>query len=537
MDEQKHKEEDFLPPDGMAPPGTSEAILWPGAEMHTVISAEKFLDEMEKAVDESPSLFSPVDRLRIKTADSVLGMLSPIIGKLWVSVETSSLPPRFSPLINRLIERGWITGVNEVPSYNDEPPIFLYNAAFDVSGKTSGDTGEYIQKQMAGKGVDLDPALAMLKAVAEAVERSVFLTYRKSDIVFSKPAGLTGARVHPSQFRYFSPSQLGLPRFKKRFLWNEDSIFGWVKGKEWHSERPTWIPAQMIFWNYDYPKDESHLWIPITNGAACGSSFHHAITNAMCELIERDAFLIRWIRNMVPPRIDHGKMISEKECRDDLRILIGQIEQCRLKLHLLDIRLDFDIPTVAAVIVDESGVGPAVTVGGGCHPDWQIAIKKAVCEVLHVRYAIRGACDKCKEEGGIFPADDTKAYESDLDRPERFLFWAKTSMIEKIKPFISGEYLAPTLHSAPPVAENVLALYLARLFRQNKCSLYVYDASPAELKQMGFWTVRAISPELMPLYLHEEFPYLGVPRLYDVPRKLGYKIPDDYLNPLPHPYP
>ena len=61
-----------------------------------------------------------------------------------------------------------------------------------------------------------------------------------------------------------------------------------------------------------------------------------------------------------------------------------------------------------------------------------------------------------------------------------------------------------------------------------------------EIRNIGFRVVKTIVPKLQPLYLWEQFKYLGGERLYQVPVTLGYfqsRLPEKDLNPTPHPFP
>lgn len=65
------------------------------------------------------------------------------------------------------------------------------------------------------------------------------------------------------------------------------------------------------------------------------------------------------------------------------------------------------------------------------------------------------------------------------------------------------------------------------------------DVTRPEIKKRGFIVVKVIIPQLQPLYLYENFRYLGGERLYTVPEILGYRgaaKKETDLNSKPHPF-
>lgn len=545
MDDQgPHSEEDGgkdisgddLYPDDQPPSLSHASWFWPDAAFRFVMPAKKFLGMISNKTRGLPTALSTLEQARISAMKIFLEEFSSMSGELFVKVEPKSLPPKLALLVNHLIEAGVMTELKAFPLYHDEPQFFLYSARYDLEGKTGGSIDAYIKKQMVGKGADFEPKIAVLKAISEAIERSTFATYRRADLKFAKPSELRGEVLYPSKFRYFLPQQLARPRFAG-FRCGDDMSYGWVKGMDWFRNKPVWIPAQIIYWNYSF-HDEPRIWNPITSGAAAGLSFYQAFANAILELIERDGFLIRWIHQMTPRRIDCDRLLKEQLLDTDLRHVLESLRFCGLELHLLDTRLDFDIPTVASVIIDRSGILPTVSVGGACHPDWQKAIKKSLLECMMMKYAIRNMIKRDRKAGRQITGIRSAAYETPMDREERFRFWAQPEAVEYIRPFLDGEKFCPDIEKQNAYMASVdLVGLLSKKLKQNKCSLYVYEAPlPKNLRHLGFWAVRAISPEMMPLYFHEQFPYLGALRLADVPKKLGHSSREG-LNPFPHPYP
>lgn len=78
---------------------------------------------------------------------------------------------------------------------------------------------------------------------------------------------------------------------------------------------------------------------------------------------------------------------------------------------------------------------------------------------------------------------------------------------------------------------------ILRMLKEFNLEVVYVDVSLPKIKKLGFWVVKVIIPELQPLYLEEDYPYLGGKRLYEVPVKLGFKRNRiNGFNPIPHPF-
>ena len=83
-----------------------------------------------------------------------------------------------------------------------------------------------------------------------------------------------------------------------------------------------------------------------------------------------------------------------------------------------------------------------------------------------------------------------------------------------------------------------LELVIERL-KNNKMNIYYSEVTLPIIKKLGYYVVKVVIPELQPFWLFEEFPYLGGIRLYELPKKLGFKIrenKEESLNSIPHPF-
>jgi len=185
-----------------------------------------------------------------------------------------------------------------LPEYNNHRAIFRLN---------DGD-------EVYGLGSDTDIKLSIVKAIAEAMERY----YTKLQYTLIKPAPPFGANS-----LHLTLSSNSDQSTKTR----------WLRGLD-DANNPIWISSSC-----------NNNILKTTNGVAAHIDFSKALSNAMLELIERDAFLVRWLCQLSPIKIDLDTINN-----DFLNALIMKIRNDGGQIHLFDIALDIPVPTVAVLV-------------------------------------------------------------------------------------------------------------------------------------------------------------------------------------------
>ena len=73
--------------------------------------------------------------------------------------------------------------------------------------------------------------------------------------------------------------------------------------------------------------------------------------------------------------------------------------------------------------------------------------------------------------------------------------------------------------------------------KQKQFEAFAVDLSTDEALRAGMRVVRVLIPRLQPLAFQYRARYLGHPRLYEAPRKMGYPVyPEEQLNQWPQPF-
>ena len=129
---------------------------------------------------------------------------------------------------------------------------------------------------------------------------------------------------------------------------------------------------------------------------------------------------------IAPPRID-VRIIHNKELTSILSIL----DRYALELTIFDLRTDLQIPVYAAVLLDTTGKGPAVSLGLKAGFDTIRAIIGAIEEALMTRTWIRDKYIYQKKE-----FDMPKKIET-ID--QRAYFWFKPEKIKYFSFLFNGE--------------------------------------------------------------------------------------------------
>ncbi len=436
----------------------------------------------------------------------------------------------FLPILGVLKKQGFFNNgthiITKHGGYADEPYAHVY-----FVGAHGGGVDFFSQKK------------SIWKALAEHVERYLWkdtdLSHLISDSVYASYQDLCRSRqvLNIDRLAGFSSVQ----REKISSLqYSHMSKFRWVRGYGNHGE--IWVPLQLVsvkhFARYvqtplqekSVPDAEPLLRSVITTGLATGPSLEEAVVKGVLEVIERDAFMVSYLNSINCPRVDlQDARIRDKDIEDVLRPFD------RYNLEVVVVRLVTDFSSVyvyAAIIIDRTGKGPAVTVGAKADFSPKAALIGSISESLGVRYAAKQTFHK------VLDPDVRK-----MDRDERVVYWASsTEMIEKISFFFKGKQEQINFLPAEDDRLGDIQYYkkkmshlMCEIERKGYVCAYV-DLTPNCMQSLGLHTAFVIIPELQPLYLKEAIPYLGGSRLREVPIRCGYESAS-VLNTIPHPFP
>jgi ribosomal protein S12 methylthiotransferase accessory factor len=447
---------------------------------------------------------------------------------IWAEKVTLRSPKEALDNMKKIVDAktGIVRALVEQARRNDERKLFTYIAWMCNTSQFSD-----INVQRFTNGVSLNRDMAMIQALGEAIERYCLSIYRKDEFLMASSRDLGNQALDPTTIVNFSERQIAQPRFKY-FRYTEDTPFRWVQGYSLTQQKPIYLPAQLIyFYDYTYDltttRDEPIIRFPDTNGSAPWMSLAGALRHGICEIIERDANMITWLNRLQCQRVN-----IESSQNEYLIKLQNIHDRYGFDLYVYDITMDIPVPTMLAIVLDRSGVGPSVVVGTASNFDPETAIIKAI-EDAKVGSDLRDAVLKNPN------LDLTQIRNPSLAHG---LFWWGRDKIHHLDFLLHNEKMID-IQDIPNQASNDVRKELTQLLEyfagQQMEVAYVDVTTPDVYHNLGFRVVKVIIPELHPIHLLEQFRYLGGRRLYQVPRLLGYTKRDseeNELNRIPHPF-
>lgn len=413
--------------------------------------------------------------------------------------------------------------------FNDEPKIYALRLWANPSPT---DGGSMISNGGYSRGVSHDFEEAMSKVIGEVLERYPQTLYRNKDLHRASVASLRKKRsifLDPSLADHWSPWQ------KKRFPsrnFDENSVFSFVKGVSLMRSGSAYIPAQMVYLNYRFAENEPVLRHPNSNGAGGMFTHEEAILSGLYELIQRDAFLTKWLAGITPRQIELSTLKNP-----NIQNLLRNFERYHLEVHVVETISDLAVPAFVAVIINRTGVGPAVTLGGGCGFDQEKAILRALSESIGVRNWLRLQRREHKED----PLPSVKGREpftDDWGPSKRLLLWYDIESIKEIDFFLNGKSVALDYgknRSFESPHEELAHLVDLFKLRGDEYEIFVHRARHEALDMLGYHSVKVCVPALLPLYLMETYAPLGAKRLAEAQKEAGKE--GSPITPYPHPFP
>lgn len=486
----------------------------------------------EESIDKKNSLSTQnyhfFNRMIVFIIQTILKEIEKIIGvNLYFSTKNDSFSKisfRTQKIAEAFLKQNIIKKIiKEQRIYYDEPYLFSYTTEVFCENKGVD------RSMIICGGADLNEDIAAMKSLGEAAERFCLHNHRGKSILSSYKK-LFRKAIDPLSFVGISADQRdGNPML----MINEKSIFEWIPAISLNNSRKVFVPAQLVYVGYKYNPKEPIIRQQISTGAAAASSWTEAVYRGICEVVERDAFMITYLNKLSPPIIDI-ETIRDK----NIQKLLEMLKRYNLIIYVMDITTDIQIPSVMAVAIDKSGVGPAIHVATKTGFNWNENIYGVLCDVIRGRIGFRAISSpvNISEETINSFRKDFSQIRTFIDRSQ---FWAFPEMINEIEFLFSGKKKKsiPEQNSFND-NENKLKFAVSALKNAN-IDIYAIDITTSQIKKDGLFIVKTISPQLQPLYLNERMRHVSGDRIFGVPVKLGYRskpLLKNELNQLPHPF-
>jgi ribosomal protein S12 methylthiotransferase accessory factor len=408
--------------------------------------------------------------------------------------------------------------ITYVSRWTDLPPMFQV-----VSYKKLKDG-----RQIVGAGSSLEnEEKALHRSLGEFVERYSLQIFNNKNLKRLKYSDIKSKAVPFKEIMKFSEKQLKSGKLKSS-IGGEDDYFLFTMGRNLLNNKKVLIPAQLVYTPLHLR--EKILREPISTGAAASLSLKSSIVKGILEVVERDAFMIYYLNEEL------GYLLSNLERNPILRNIYNFIQKYNLEIYTFFLPTDIRVYNIITIIIDRSGLAPAVNCGAYSSVSLDKAIIKSIEEALQVCSWIRF----CQYFENISPKDENYVikkrgfYWSSIEKIPIVMKWIKKSKpieYSRLKSYFKIDFENKFKN------KNYLFNFLIQEIDKLNYSIYYKDITNPIFKKYGFKVVKVIIPQLQPLYLDERFKYLGGERIYKLLAKIGIKQRETTykdLNKIPH---
>ena len=164
----------------------------------------------------------------------------------------------------------------------------------------------------------------------------------------------------------------------------------WCEGFDLLSGENVFVPYEMVHTNYTMPFPDGHgCFTASSNGLASGNRPVEAISQAICEVIERDATTLWKLRG--EEKLNSNRLDLESVDDSICREILGKLERAGLCVAVWDITSDVGIAAFACFIVPQAENTMwhcMVATGYGCHPAREVALARALTEAAQSRLTV-----------------------------------------------------------------------------------------------------------------------------------------------------
>jgi ribosomal protein S12 methylthiotransferase accessory factor len=380
-----------------------------------------------------------------------------------------------------------------------------------------------------------------LTALLEALERyGGMRPGGKRTVVRASYREVADRAVDPKSLGTHPAQSYQLPDFRFR-RFDETQEYRWVWGYSFGQQEPILVPEFYAY--YRTPRDAADpapFVYEISNGCALGGCLEEAILYGIFEVAERDAFLLTWYAQLPAPRID----LSSARDRT-IPLIINAIEaDTEYTVMLFDVTMEHGIPCVWAMAVhpDDGGDRPKFVCAAGSHFDPEHAAENALSELgpilTDVMQRYRAQQERARE----------MAREPSLVRamPDHSLVNGNPEVFSRIRFLTDSPSTCRFRDMAGSDAfqhddlSDDLRVMIDR-YVATGLDVIVVDQTTPEHRAADLACVKVIIPGTLPMTFGHDFRRThGLPRLYEVPRLLGYRdrpLRPEEVNVHPHPFP
>jgi len=363
--------------------------------------------------------------------------------------------------------------------------------------------------ESAAGGIGRNEEDAQLAAIGEAVERYCATLIEVP--LKSKKSVSKNVQIDAQEWSLFTDEQRHNTAFPFNNIYSDDCLLTNVFDFQNNSE--VWVPHPFVALRDDY-----QTGIPTSSGLAAGPTALQALLRAIQELIERDALMMTWLHSVPARSIQVPSKYSDK------------VDALGGEMWAFDLTPAYSPFPVIAVAGGVQKRGKwRYSLGVACRETWTDALEKAYLE-WNQGVLFAGIYEKHVDASSINDPYKVKSFDEHAIfytlHPE---LWHTLPMFGKTKQFneVSVKGRAMSTEEALKLAKQTL--------HKNKIRLFYRDLTTIDADQLGIRVIRATSPDLAPIFAHQEWPLIG-----KLQEKLHSRYPWasdklEFPNLMPHP--
>jgi ribosomal protein S12 methylthiotransferase accessory factor len=387
-------------------------------------------------------------------------------------------------------------------------PVYTYSGEVGVVKK---ELSSSVISWCNGAGYNKDDALT--STIGESIERYSWLMPSRRLIKLSKEEELSVHFCPIEDAGFVFKNELG----EKQILETISRIeIPWMNATVLPESKEILVPALDIY-RGSRPKEIEDWLVLTSNGFAAGHSIEEASLHAIFELIERDATMQFWYHKQ--ESIPRFKMSTNT---NNVSQVLAKAKNLNLKVEIFNITTDLKIPAVAVFIHNKE----KLACGSASDLNTFKAVKKALLEASSMWNSLEGLIKYKKtinknEKSEGFPS--IKGFDDHVHLYTHK--WAK-----KGYEFLTSDNYETVLvdekFNNKQIEPKKQLENLIHLSKKKGYKVIIADITPDDIKELGFYVVKAIIPGLVPLLVGK------------YTKTFSSRFPEvKIINKWPHPFP
>jgi ribosomal protein S12 methylthiotransferase accessory factor len=384
-----------------------------------------------------------------------------------------------------------------------------------------------------------------LIAMLEAIERWGGLhPGGKRTVVRASYAELDGRALDPRALGVHPAQSYQLPEFRFRPFDQQQACL-WTWGYSFARQAPILVPQAYAYYGalYRTSAEDRPFVYEISNGCALGGCLEEAILYGILEVAERDAFLMTWYGRMPVPRLDLDTAADPAIPLQAAAITA----ETGYHVQVYDTTLEQGIPcvwTMATSPEDGDPNQPRMVCAAGSHLDTERAVVNALSELGPILTDMIARYPQEADQARKMVTDPTLVatmhnHSTLYGTPQAFDrldFLTTGTDVRNLADIRASRHDMFGHADLTDDLNEALGRYL-----NSGLDVIVVDQTTDEHRAGGFACVKVLIPGTVPMtFGYHNRRVDGLPRLYNIPHKLGYRsrpLHHDELNPHPHPFP